>query len=141
MDKDSPAADADPPLVLCWAISAVDPERAARALHDPAVVDSLGAAVASNVEADPTRSESTVSLDRLLVVRQDGRVVEPPALDDSRPAADAEFSRPLFEAAMTTIIRAAHRNGLDVRDCWALRNADGTPDWEVEINTVQKPLE
>ena len=56
---------------------------------------------------------------------------QPPSDD---PTTDSEFGDRLG-----SLIRAAHRNGIDVEGGWAFRNDGGDdPDWGVEIYEVTK---
>lgn len=51
------------------------------------------------------------------------------------PTTEAEFERLLLE-----LVRAAHKNNVDVEGGWLDRNPDpDLPDWGIEIHEVTKP--
>jgi hypothetical protein len=47
------------------------------------------------------------------------------------PTAESEL-----QAALATLLRRAHDNGVDVRGGWACQNGPEQPDWDVVVTEV-----
>ncbi|WP_290813502.1 HalOD1 output domain-containing protein [Halovivax sp.] len=124
------------------AVEGVGPESLGR-IDDVVDAEALGALFGMGERAvESAAGTVTFELSNcVVIVRHDGRVVALPRASAQVPSAETALAicDGGFGRVLSTVVDAAHRNGIDVCGSWSLRSDRSRPDWEVEITEVTKP--